>query len=187
MSSESWLKEYFRRYEKTLLHTDVSGQVVAFRDLAIDSRASGKRFFFAGNGASASIASHAAVDFTKQAKIQAFDFNEPNFLTAFSNDFGYENWIAKALEHRASKGDAVVLISSSGSSPNIVTGAKRARELGLTVVGFSGFSADNPLRDLSDIDFWVDSCGYNIVECTHMVWLMAVVDFLIGEVEYSVS
>ena len=187
MSSKLWLKNYFQRYEKTLQQTDVSSQVVALRDLAVLSRESGKRFFFAGNGASASIASHGAVDFVKQARIQAFDFNEPNFITAFSNDFGYENWIAKALEHRASAGDVVVLISSSGSSPNIVKGAERAKELGLTLVGFSGFAADNPLRTLSDIDFWVDSRGYNIVECTHMVWLMAVVDFLIGEVEYSVS
>jgi D-sedoheptulose 7-phosphate isomerase len=104
-----------------------------------------------------------------------------------SNDFGYEEWIAKALEYRASAGDVVVLISSSGSSPNIVKGAEKAKELGLTLVGFSGFSADNRLRSLSDIDFWVDSRGYNIVECTHMIWLMAVVDFLIGKVEYSVS
>ncbi len=184
---QSWLKDYFRLYEQTLLQTDVSAQLIAFRDLAERSRESGARFFFAGNGASASIASHAAVDFTKQVRLKAFDFNEPNFITAFSNDFGYEHWVAKALEFRASPGDVAVLISSSGRSPNIINGARRARELGLTVVGFSGFASDNPLRSLSDIDFWVDSRGYNIVECTHMVWLMAAVDFLIGKVEYSVS
>ena len=187
MSSTSWLQDYFRLYEKSLLKTDVNRQLIELRDLIIQFRGSGRHIFFAGNGASASIASHAAVDFTKQVKVKAFDFNEPNFITAFSNDFGYENWIAKALEYRSSPGDAVVLISSSGKSPNIVNGAKRARELDLTVVGFSGFSADNPLRTLSDIDFWVDSRGYNIVECTHMVWLMAAVDFVIGEVEYTVN
>jgi D-sedoheptulose 7-phosphate isomerase len=40
---------------------------------------------------------------------------------------------------------------------------------------------------LAHIDFWVDSSAYNIVECTHMIWLMATVDFLIGQAEYSVS
>jgi D-sedoheptulose 7-phosphate isomerase len=81
----------------------------------------------------------------------------------------------------------VVFISSSGKSPNIIRGAEKAREMGLTVVSFSGFKADNPLRSLADIDFWVDSSAYNIVECTHMIWLMAAVDFLIGEAEYPVS
>lgn len=182
-----WLQDYFRRYEQTLLKTDVSAQLVAFRDLALRSRETGARFFFAGNGASASIASHAAVDFTKQGGIKAHDFNEPNFITALSNDYGYDLWVAKALEMRASKGDVAVLISSSGQSPNIVNGARRARELGLTVVGLSGFADNNPLRSLSDIDFWVNSRGYNIVECTHMVWLMAAVDFLIGDAEYGVK
>lgn len=187
MSSQTWLQDYFRRYERSLFQTDVSSQIVALRDLVFDLRKNGKRIFFAGNGASASIASHGAVDFTKAAKVQAFDFNEPNFITAFSNDFGYENWIAQALQHRASPGDAVVFISSSGKSPNIIRGAEKARAMGLTVVSFSGFKADNPLRSLADIDFWVDSSAYNIVECTHMIWLMATVDFLIGEAEYPVS
>ncbi len=182
-----WLQDYFRRYEQTLLKTDVSAQLVAFRDLALHSRETGARFFFAGNGASASIASHAAVDFTKQGRIKAHDFNEPNFITALSNDYGYDQWVARALEMRASAGDVAVLISSSGQSPNIVNGARHARKLGLTVVGLSGFAADNPLRSLSDIDFWVNSRGYNIVECTHMVWLMAAVDFLIGDAEYGVK
>jgi len=187
MNSQTWFRDYFRRYERSLLQTDVSEQIVDLRDLVFDLRTAGRRIFFAGNGASASIASHAAVDFTKQAGVQAFDFNEPNFITAFSNDYGYEHWVAKALEHRASSGDAIALISSSGQSANIVRGAEQARAQGLTVVGFSGFEETNPLRKLSDIDFWVDSCAYNIVECTHMVWLMATVDFLIGKAEYAVS
>ena len=53
--------------------------------------------------------------------------------------------------------------------------ARRALELGLSVIAFS---PDNPLRPLADIEFHVDSTEYNIVECTHMVWLMATVDFL---------
>lgn len=187
MTSQNWLRNYFLRYEQSLFQTDVSEQIIALRNLVLESRDSGRRIFFAGNGASASIASHAAVDFTKQGGVQAFDFNEPNFITAYSNDYGYENWIAKALEHRASQGDSVVLISSSGKSPNILRGAEKAREKGLSVIGFSGFLEDNPLRRFSDIDFWVDSRAYNIVECTHMVWLMATVDFLIGKAEYSVS
>ena len=54
---------------------------------------------FAGNGASASIANHASLDFTKQAKIKSVNFNESALITAFANDYGYENWIQKAVKY----------------------------------------------------------------------------------------
>lgn len=187
MPESNWFRDYFKRYEDTILRTDVSSQLVALRDLVEGPGRTGSRFFFAGNGASASIASHAAVDFTKQVGIKAHDFNEPNFITALSNDCGYENWVARALELRASKGDVAVLISSSGKSPNMVKAAGRAKEMGMTLVTFTGFDAANPLRAAADIEFWVDSRAYNIVECTHMIWLMAAVDFVIGRAEYDVN
>jgi D-sedoheptulose 7-phosphate isomerase len=185
-SEQIWLRDYFHRYKESIFNTDVTPQLLQFRDLVAQRGRKGARFFFAGNGASASIASHAAVDFTKQVGIKAFDFNEPNFITALSNDYGYENWVSKALELRASTGDVVVLISSSGASPNIVNGARKAKAMGLSLVSFSGFASDNPLRAASDIDFWVNSRAYNIVECTHMVWLMAAVDFVLGRAEYDI-
>jgi D-sedoheptulose 7-phosphate isomerase len=185
--SSNWFRDYFKRYEESILRTDVTPELVALADLVEKRGKAGARFYFAGNGASASIASHAAVDFTKQVGIKAHDFNEPNFITALSNDYGYENWVARALELRASKGDVAVLISSSGKSPNMVRAAGKAKELGLTLVTFTGFDAVNPLRAAADIEFWVDSRAYNIVECTHMVWLMAAVDFVIGRAEYGVS
>lgn len=184
--SNDWFREYFRRYEETILRTDVTPQLVALAKLVEEKGRVGARFFFAGNGASASIASHAAVDFTKQVGIKAHDFNEPNFITALSNDYGYENWVAMALQLRAAPGDVVVLISSSGKSPNIVHAACEAKRMGLTVVTLSGFGSDNPLRALGDINFWVDSRAYNVVECTHMIWLMAAVDYALGQAEYDV-
>ena len=82
-----------------------------------------------GNGGSASMASHVAVDITKFLKIRAVNFNEPNLLTCFGNDYGYENWVSEALKAYALKGDLVILISSSGQSKNITNGAKVARKL----------------------------------------------------------
>ncbi|MGA0849617.1 MAG: phosphoheptose isomerase, partial [Chthoniobacterales bacterium] len=65
--------------------------------------------------------------------------------------------------------------------------AHHAKELGLYVAAFTGFAQDNPLGAAADINLWVDSRSYNIVECTHMIWLTAAVDLLIGASEYSVS
>ena len=54
-------------------------------------------------------------------------------------------------------------------------------------VSFTGSEADNPVRAASDIDFWVDSRAYNVVECTHMIWLTTVIDMLVGIAEYKVG
>ena len=57
-----------------------------------------------------------AVDLTKVANIRAICFNESSILTCFSNDFGYENWVAKAIDFYADKNDLGIFISSSGQS-----------------------------------------------------------------------
>lgn len=143
--------------------------------------------FFAGNGASAAIASHAAVDFTKQAGVRASTFNEADLITCFANDYGYDRWMAKAVEFYAKPGDAIVLISCSGKSPSVVNAADAAKTMGHKVVTFTGFAADNPLKMRGDVNFWLDSRAYNIIECVHMIWITTVVDLIIGKAEYTVS
>jgi D-sedoheptulose 7-phosphate isomerase len=141
----------------------------------------GGKVILAGNGGSAAMASHVSVDLTKAGKLRAINFNESDLITCFANDYGYEHWIAQALEFYADPKDLVILISSSGKSINIVNAAIKARELGLPVITFSGFLDDNPLRRLGDINFWCDSTAYNIVEMTHHIWLLSIVDKLIDE------
>ena len=140
-----------------------------------------KKIITAGNGGSAAMASHVTVDLTKTAGIRAVNFNEADLLTCFANDYGYENWVAKALEFYADEGDLAILISSSGQSPNMLNGAKQAKEMKLPLVTLSGFRADNPLRTMGDVNLWVDSTAYNIVEMTHHVWLLAIIDYLIEQ------
>jgi D-sedoheptulose 7-phosphate isomerase len=125
------------------------------------------------------MASHLSVDLTKSAKIRAINFNEADLLTCFANDYGYENWAARALEAYADKNDLVILISSSGRSLNIINGAVQARQMGLLIITLSGFGESNPLSILGDINFWCDSSHYNIVEMTHYVWLLSIVDYII--------
>ena len=125
------------------------------------------------------MASHVAVDFTKAAGIRAVNFNEADLITCFANDYGYEHWTEKALEAYADPGDLAILISSSGKSQNILNAAKKANEMGLSAITVSGFLTDNPLRKLGDLNLWVDSTEYNIVEMTHHVWLVAIIDYLI--------
>ena len=63
----------------------------------------------------------------------------------------------------------------------MLNGAKQAKEMQLPLVTLSGFRADNPLRTMGDVNLWVDSTAYNIVEMTHHVWLLAIIDYLIEQ------
>ena len=138
-----------------------------------------------GNGGSAAMASHISIDLTKNAGIRSVNFNEADLITCFANDFGYDRWAEMAIEFYAAKEDVLIAISSSGKSENIINAAKKAKEMGISVISFSGFDKDNPLSQLGDLNFWVDCRGYNIVEMTHHVWLVAIVDHLIGSIEYQ--
>ena len=95
--------------------------------------------------------------------------------------------MAKAVEFYGEEGDVLVLISVSGNSKNAVNAAKYAKTRGIKVVTFTGSAPDNALRPLADIDFWIGSRAYNVVEGLHMIWLTTVVDMLVGKYEYSVT
>lgn len=138
-----------------------------------------KKIILVGNGGSAAMASHVAVDFSKAAGIRAINFNEADLITCLANDYGFENWITNALELYADPGDLIILISSSGKSPNIVNAAQKAKSMGLPLITISGFLPDNPLRKIGDLNLWVESSEYNIVEMTHHIWLVAIVDYII--------
>jgi D-sedoheptulose 7-phosphate isomerase len=184
---ENWLNDYYERYRVALFESDVKAELQYFKEMCLDLKARDNKLLMAGNGASATIVSHAATDFTKQAKVRSLCFTDTSLITAYGNDFGYENWVAEAVNSYYQKGDIVVLISSSGSSKNMVNAAKKAKDLGLILVTFSGFSTDNPLKQLGDLNFWLSSKAYNIIENTHSIWITTVVDMILGKAEYNVS
>ena len=184
MNDREFLADYFARYHKALLETDVFLEMQQLKSALLKIKHSGKKVIIAGNGGSAAMASHVAVDFTKQGGIRTINFNEADLITCLANDYGYDNWIAKAIKLYGDTGDLVILISSSGRSVNLVNAAKQAKNQGIQVATFTGFHADNPLKSYGDINFWLGSKAYNVVENTHLIWLLAVCDMIIGKAEY---
>lgn len=180
-------KPYFDEYFRLIYPENINIQFEEFKKIALDVQQNDGKLMFAGNGASASISAHGAVDFTKQGGVRAVTFNEANVITCFSNDFGYDNWVSEAVKFYSKSNDALVLISVSGESPSVINAAKTARDLGIPIITFSGRGINNSLKSLGDINFWVDSHAYNIVECIHMIWVTTVIDALIGKAEYEVS
>lgn len=178
MNDERYLTEYFLKYQEAMTATNVSQLLIQFKERIMDGHAQGKKMIMAGNGGSAAIASHAAVDFAKNANIRCTNFNEAALITCLANDYGYEHWIEKALEMYADDGDLVVLISSSGRSMNMIRAADYAVQRGLSLVTFSGFSGTNPLRRRGNLNFWLKSKSYNFVETFHQLWLLSVCDLI---------
>jgi D-sedoheptulose 7-phosphate isomerase len=150
----------------------MAGLVAQFKAL----RAAGGRLYLVGNGGSAGVASHAVTDFLNVARLRATTLHEPSLLTCMANDFGYEVAFARVLATLASAGDVLVAISSSGQSANIRNAAAEMRKLGGKVVTLSGFKRDNPLRAMGDVNLWLDSSDYGMVEIGHQFLLHNVAD-----------
>jgi D-sedoheptulose 7-phosphate isomerase len=154
--------------------------IVWMRRAAVETHARGNKIMFVGNGGSAGISSHLAIDYSKNGGLRATAFNDPAALTCLANDLGYEQVFAKQLELHLRPGDLLVAISSSGRSPNILNAVAVAQSGGCSVATFSGFSADNDLRTMGDINFYIQSDAYGFVEVAHLSLCHAVLDIEMG-------
>jgi D-sedoheptulose 7-phosphate isomerase len=141
-------------------------------------RRPGAKAIFVGNGGSAAICSHAALDFWNAAGLRAVAFTDAAMLTCVSNDHGYESVYARPIGMFAGPADVLVAVSSSGRSPNILKGVAAARDAGCGVVTFSGFSPENPLRKAGDINLYVACSHYGQVEVAHQLLLHVLSDAL---------
>jgi D-sedoheptulose 7-phosphate isomerase len=131
-----------------------------------------------GNGGSASVVAHAQNDLVKACGLRAMVYQDVPLLTAFANDNGYSHGYSDALSIWLDERDVLIAVSSSGASPNILKAATVAKEIGAVVVTCSGFKADNPLRAVGHLNFYVPSSTYGQVELTHAALLHCLTDRL---------
>lgn len=153
--SEQALEQVFELLEKTI--------------------ASGRRVYVAGNGGSAAIADHLCCDWMKGTHVAGKPAlrvhpmtSSPALFTALANDFSYEDSISRQVEMLGDAGDVLVLISSSGNSPNIVKAAEVGKTRKLRVVGLTGFDGGR-LRELADVSLHVPVENYGMAEDAHQM------------------
>ena len=187
MSDHQFIKNYLQDFIKLLQPNDeLIEELVKVRNLLLKVSSKNKKVLIIGNGGSAAIASHFSVDLTKNAKLRCVNFNEASLITCFANDYGFEHWAEKAVDFYGDEGDLLIVISSSGQSQNMINAVKAARKGNFhTVITMSGFSEENPLKKLGDINLWANNKSYNFVENIHQIWLLAITDLVIGKREYS--
>lgn len=142
------------------------------------------RLFVAGNGGSAAIAEHLSCDFTKGAEsgLSVISLtSNTSILTAIGNDLGYQNVFCKQLEyHKLNKNDVVILISSSGNSPNIVKAADFSISNGSKVIGLSGFDGGG-LKERADVSLHIPVNNYGVVEDCHQILMHSLTQFMLKE------
>lgn len=189
-SDASSIERYFTTLSNvlaTITASDANGRAIeipAATEWVVHRVASLKqqqnKVIFVGNGGSAGISSHMAIDYLKNGGVPALAFNDAASLTCLANDLGYENVFATQIEMHGNAGDLLIAISSSGCSKNILTAVQAAMRRQMEVVTLSGFRSDNPLRRLGKINFYVESGEYGFVEISHLALCHAFLDIKMG-------
>jgi D-sedoheptulose 7-phosphate isomerase len=147
-----------------------------------------RQIFIVGNGGSASTASHMMTDLGKgtlgrkgdascrRVRVMSLSDNVA-LMTAWANDTDYSRIFSEPLRNLAACGDLLVAISASGNSPNVVTAARTARQLGMRLVALTGFSGGE-LGQLADAALVVPSNDYGPIEDVHLILNHILVGYL---------
>jgi len=129
--------------------------VQRFVELAADTLARGGKLLACGNGGSMCDAMHFAEEWTgrfrgNRSALPAVAFSDPSQLTCIANDFGFDEVFARQVEALGKSGDLLVLMSTSGNSPNCVRAVEEAHKRGIQVVGLLG-KGGGKLKALVDV------------------------------------
>ena len=171
--------KFFKNFNKSIFNllNNIDTKLIDHSvDLINKCRKKNGKVYIVGNGGSASIASHVSVDFAKFSGVPSHTFNNSNLITCFANDYGHENWVSEAIKAYIQKNDMLILISSSGTSKNIINAAKYCKKNKIKLITLSGFKNHNPLSKLGDVNIHVKSNSYNYVEMSHHIILVSIVD-----------
>ena len=175
--NKNFYNNYFKIFKNIISFSEENlEKIIKIEKLILKVKKDKKKILIFGNGGSAAIASHFSIDCNNKLKIKCLNFNEASILTCFSNDYGYENWVKKALEQFSEKGDLVILISSSGESKNMTSASRFTTNKKIKTITLTGFNKKNTLSRSGYINIWINSKIYNFVENSHQVLLLSIID-----------
>ncbi len=182
--TDKFFKKYFYDLSNLLNSIEIKKLEEHYKLFLSVKKRKSKLLIF-GNGAGASIASHVATDFTKNAKVTAMSFDSSSYLTCLSNDYGYENIVTQAIKHYHNKNDLIILLSASGNSTNMIKAAKYCNKEKIKYLSISGFSKKNKLNNISKNKIWIKSESWNLIEIAQLSILLSYVDKMIGKIKYN--
>ena len=186
-------KDFFSNYKtrlNSLLDTIKIDEIDSFIKALKQASINKNKIYIIGNGGSASTASHMANDLRAGLgrrdiiQLDAISLcDNVAVISALANDVGYENIFYYQLKDILTKNDIVVAISCSGNSKNIIKAVEYTKQVGATVVGFTGFNGGR-LKQISDIKIHIDSSKdeFGVTEDLHLFINHIIYEYLKEEI-----
>nr|WP_295234114.1 SIS domain-containing protein [uncultured Brevundimonas sp.] len=170
--ADRYLDAYFEELTKawkSISRDNILAAEILLKEVVSDERT----IFSCGNGGSAAISNHLLCDCLKgvqagtelRPRVHSLS-SAPELMSAIVNDIGVEEMFALPLRSLGRPGDVLVAISSSGTSPNIVSAVRTAHHMGMKVLSLTGFEG-GPAASEADVSLHVAASNYGIIEDIH--------------------
>lgn len=146
---------------KKAFFADNIGKIESCASQMVYALKNGRKILLFGNGGSAADCQHIAAEFINRFQMERHPLpamaltTDTSVITSIGNDYSFDDIFLKQIQALGQKGDIALGISTSGNSPNVIKAAKKAKEMDLIVIGFSGSKGE--LQHVSNIPFCVDS------------------------------
>ena len=168
------LNDSFNNLQKVISDKGLILEIETITTKIIKAFKDGNKLLLCGNGGSASDAQHIAAElsgrFIKERKplyAEALHVNS-SYMTAVSNDYGFESTYSRMLEAIGKKGDVLIALSTSGNSENVVNAVKMANSLDMLSVGMSG-ATGGKIRDLCQHNIIIPSSNTARIQEAHII------------------
>ena len=179
----NFVADYYQRFADTLRDFDKT-ELGSVAEVLERVAADGGTLWVAGNGGSAAIADHTVCDTSKGTHVEgaapircvSLASNGP-MITAIGNDIAFDQIFRQQLIYYTQPEDALLLVSSSGNSPNVVEACRYAKSQSIPTIAFVGFSGGK-LKELADHVVHIAVDNYGIVEDTHQSLMHVLTQFL---------
>jgi D-sedoheptulose 7-phosphate isomerase len=185
MDFMEFVEDYYQRYSRVLSSFDKTA-LEPILDVFLDIRDKNGTLWVAGNGGSAAIGDHTVCDVTKgthrdgQPSIKSISLTSNTaMLTALGNDIDYEQVFSEQLKYYLGRHDAVLLVSSSGNSPNVVKACEYANSRGVPTIAFVGFKGGK-LRDIARHCVWIPIENYGMAEDAHQSLMHVITQYIMA-------
>tara|TARA_A100001011_G_scaffold400139_1_gene512631 strand:+ start:1650 stop:2219 length:570 start_codon:yes stop_codon:yes gene_type:complete len=166
-------KNYLKAHKDLASRIDISSLEVAV-DIIKNKFLDNKKIFTCGNGGSASTASHFITDWNKMINLATGKkfrgiclSDNMGLITAFANDFSYDDIFSGQLASIADEGDLLISVSGSGNSKNILKAIKYANDNSITSLSILGYDGGEALK-ISNHSFLVPSYDMQLCEDVHL-------------------
>lgn len=189
---EDFVDDYYGQFVTAIQTFDRSSltDILGVLDVVIEKEGT---LWVAGNGGSAAISNHTVCDATKLSHFEGHSSlmchslaaNVP-MITALGNDYSYDVIFKAQLEYYMKPNDAVLLVSSSGNSPNVVQACEYANAKGNPTIAFVGFDGGK-LKEIAKYSVWVPVDNYGIAEDTHQSLMHVLTQYIRVQTEARLS